>query len=272
MESELQKGSEVGFGPFTLDLTDGELRRNGLRVRLQPQARRLLLLLAGRAGKVVTRNEIRDRLWGADTCVDFEHALNFCVCQLRATLRDPAIRPRYVETLPKRGYRFIAHAHRVNALPVRTPETSQGAGVFRMERTIAVLPYRISTQSQQSIADGMTDCLIAMLSKIPRLRVIPAGSVMHFKGSAPLVHQLAFTLDANWVVDGRILVAGKRIRISSQLVDAPLGSILWSEQHEDHLRNILNLQNISSQAMAEVISSRMSSASDYVSDTSLGAE
>jgi adenylate cyclase len=141
-----------------------------------------------------------------------------------------------------------------------------------VERTIAVLPYRISTPSQQSIADGMTDCLIAMLSKIPGLRVIPAGSVMHFKRSVPLVHQLAFTLDANWVVDGRILVASKRIRISSQLVDAPLGSILWSEQHEDHLRNILNLQNISSQEMAEVVSSKMSSASNYLSDTSLSVE
>jgi adenylate cyclase len=105
----------------------------------------------------------------------------------------------------------------------------------------------------------MTDCLIAMLSKIAGLRVIPAGSVMGFQGAAPLVHQLAFTLDANWVVEGRILVAGRRIRISTRLVDAPLGSILWSEQHEGLIRNVLPLQNLSSQQLADAVMARMPS-------------
>ena len=257
MLSESRARTEIAFGPFALDLEDGELRRNGLRLRIQPQARRLLLFLAKRAGQVVTRQELRENLWGADACVDFEHALNFCVCQLRAALRDPANRPKYIETLPKRGYRFVANTHLLQPSSPTRPGTERTPRAPHLEKTIAVLPYRISSESQQFIADGMTDTLIAMLSKIPGLRVIPAGSVMHFKGSAPLVHQLAFTLDANWVVDGRILIAGKQIRISSQLVDAPLGSVLWSEQHEDHLRNLLYLQNTSSQKLANAVQSRM---------------
>ena len=255
MNSESASGKQIVFGPFTLDLGEGELRRNGLRLRLQPKTRRLLLMLASRPGQVLTREEIRKNLWGSETYVDVEHALNFCVCQLRAVLRDPVSRPRYIETLPKRGYRFIAHVYR-REQEHAVPQTGAST-LLRLERTVAVLPYKISSDSQQSIADGMTDCLVATLSKIPGLRVIPAGSVMRFQGTMPLVHQLAFTLDANWVVDGRILIAGKQIRISSQLVDAPLGSILWSEQHEDHLRNVLSLQSRSSHRLAEAVSSRM---------------
>jgi TolB-like protein len=267
MHFESRTGSEIAFGPFTLDLSDGELRRNGLRLRLQPQARRLLLLLASRAGQVATRQEIRDRLWDSDTCIDFEHALNYCVSQLRAALRDTANRPRYIETLPKRGYRFIPRSHRPQIGPGWLPGSRFNGSTSSVEKTVAVLPYRISTETQQSIADGMTDCLIAMLSKIAGLRVIPAGSVMRFQGTSPLVHQLAFTLDANWVVEGRILVAGRRIRISTRLMDAPLGSILWSEQHEGLIRNVLPLQNVSSQQLADAVMARMPSLAEDSSTT-----
>jgi TolB-like protein len=263
MHSESRTGSAIAFGPFTLDLNDGELRRNGLRLRLQPQARRLLLVLASRPGQVATRQEIRDRLWGADTCIDFEHALNYSVCQLRAALRDTARRPRYIETLPKRGYRFIAQAYRLHSVHDSFLNSRTTLGEPSVEKTLAVLPYHISAEAQQSIADGMTDCLIAMLSKIVGLRVIPAGSVMHLKGKALLLNQLAFTLDANWVVEGRILVAGKRIRISTQLVDAPLGTILWSEQHEGLIRSVLSLQNLSSQQLTDAVSFRMRPRPDY---------
>ncbi len=258
MDTESASGNQIVFGPFTLDLREGELRRNGLRLRLQPKTRRLLLMLASRPGQVATREEIRRDLWGSETCVDVEHALNFCVCQLRAALRDTVSRPKYIETLPKRGYRFIAHVYRRNPELTVAPQAS-ATTLLQLERTVAVLPYKISSDSQQSIADGMTDCLVATLSKIPGLRVIPAGSVMRFEETMPLVHQLAFTLDANWVIDGRILIAGKQIRISTQLVDAPIGSILWSEQDEDHLRNVLSLQSRSSHKLAAAVSSRMRS-------------
>ena len=96
------------FGPFELDVRSGELRRNGTTVRLQPQPLKVLLLLAGRPGDVVTREEIQGEIWPAGTFVDFEQSLNFCIRQIRAALRDDANAPRYVETLPRRGYRWVA--------------------------------------------------------------------------------------------------------------------------------------------------------------------
>jgi TolB-like protein/DNA-binding winged helix-turn-helix (wHTH) protein/Tfp pilus assembly protein PilF len=98
----------LGFGSFEVDLASGELRREGLRVRLQDQPLHLLVLLLERAGEVVTREELRSELWPADTFVDFDHSLNTAVKKLREALGDSAEAPRYVETLARRGYRFLA--------------------------------------------------------------------------------------------------------------------------------------------------------------------
>jgi eukaryotic-like serine/threonine-protein kinase len=95
------------FGPFELDVRSGEVRRNGTTVRLQPQPFKVLALLATRPGDVVTREEIQAEVWPAGTFVDFEQSLNFCVRQIRTALGDNANAPRYVETLPRRGYRWI---------------------------------------------------------------------------------------------------------------------------------------------------------------------
>ena len=98
------------FGPFELDTRSGELRRNGTTVRLQPQPFKVLLLLAGRPGELVAREEIQAEVWPAGTFVDFEQSLNFCIRQIRAALGDNANLPRYVETLPRRGYRWVGGA------------------------------------------------------------------------------------------------------------------------------------------------------------------
>jgi len=95
------------FGVFEMDIRSGELRRNGAIVRLQPQPFKVLALLAGRPGEVVTREEIQAEVWPAGTFVDFEQSLNFCIRQIRAALGDSAVSPRYVETLPRRGYRWV---------------------------------------------------------------------------------------------------------------------------------------------------------------------
>jgi eukaryotic-like serine/threonine-protein kinase len=95
------------FGPFELDTRSGELRRNGTTVRLQPQPFKVLVLLAVRPGQLVTREEIQAEVWPAGTFVDFEQSLNFCIRQIRAALGDNANLPRYIETLPRRGYRWV---------------------------------------------------------------------------------------------------------------------------------------------------------------------
>ena len=96
------------FGAFDLDLRAGELRRDGAVVKLQPQPFRVLALLVARAGELVTRDELKKVLWGEETYVDFERGLNFCINQVRAALGDSADSPQFIQTLPRRGYRFIA--------------------------------------------------------------------------------------------------------------------------------------------------------------------
>jgi cholera toxin transcriptional activator len=111
------------FGVFELDLAAGELRKNGAKLRLQEQPFQVLALLLDRAGDVVTREELRQKLWPADTFVDFDHSLNTAVNKLREVLGDSASSPRYIETLARRGYRFIAPVQ--NSVPTPTPQTSR---------------------------------------------------------------------------------------------------------------------------------------------------
>jgi cholera toxin transcriptional activator len=108
----------VRFGVFEADARSGELRKSGLRLRLQEQPFRVLMVLVSRAGDVVTRDELRQQLWPGDTFVDFDHGLNTAINKLRDVLADSATNPRFIETLPRRGYRFVAQVERVNGDPV----------------------------------------------------------------------------------------------------------------------------------------------------------
>src|SRR5215470_3312808 len=98
----------IRFGIFDLNPQTGELRKAGQRISLRPQAVRLLVALTRRPNQILTREELKDEIWGKETFVDFEHGLNLCIRQIREALGDDADAPRYVETLPRRGYRFIA--------------------------------------------------------------------------------------------------------------------------------------------------------------------
>ena len=109
------------FGPYEADLSTGELRRDGVKLSLQDQPFQILALLVRRPGELVTREELRSRLWPADTFMDFEHGLNTAVKKLRQALDDSAEEPRYVETLPRRGYRFLAPVHVEGAAPEPPP-------------------------------------------------------------------------------------------------------------------------------------------------------
>ncbi len=125
------------FGVFELDAAAGELRKSGILIRVAPQPFKLLLLLTSRPGELVTREEIREAIWGKETYVDFDQGLNVCMRQVRAAISDDAATPRYVETLPRRGYRFIAQVQAVGpaggdvgVLPARLAQArSCAAGV-----------------------------------------------------------------------------------------------------------------------------------------------
>jgi cholera toxin transcriptional activator len=108
MPSSNHEARLLRFGVFEIDLTAGELRKNGARIRLQEQPFQVLTALLLNAGQVVTRDELREKIWPADTFVDFDHSLNTAVNKIRESLGDSASSPRFVETLARRGYRFIA--------------------------------------------------------------------------------------------------------------------------------------------------------------------
>lgn len=116
----------IRFGTFQLDTQAGQLLKNGRVIRLKPQPLRLLQLLLSRPGEVVTRDEIRGLLWGADIFVDFEQGMNTAVRQIREALGDDAERPIFVETVPKRGYRFIAPVDAGLPAPDPTPVRPRG--------------------------------------------------------------------------------------------------------------------------------------------------
>ena len=107
MGTRPQSPARVAFGPFEVNAEAGELRRSGVRVRLSGQPFQILLALLAHAGEVVTRKQLRDEIWAENTFVDFEHGLNAAMNKLRSALRDSAENPRYIETMPGRGYRFI---------------------------------------------------------------------------------------------------------------------------------------------------------------------
>ena len=172
------RGDLIRFGPFEFDLRSVVLRKAGKSLRLQPQPARILGFLISRAGKLVTREELRQEIWGASTFVDFEHNLNFGVRQIRTVLHDNAKRPRFIETLPRRGYRFVAAVKDVPAQAIHS---------------LAVLPLENLSQDpeQEYFADGITDELITQLAKIGALRVVSRTSVQQYKRARQPLPEIA---------------------------------------------------------------------------------
>jgi DNA-binding winged helix-turn-helix (wHTH) protein len=176
MSEEVLATPLLRFGVFEPDLRTGELRKSGKLIRLAPQPFKLLVMPASKPGELVTREEIQREIWGDDTVVDYDQGLSFLVKKARAALGDQFESPRYIETLPRRGYRFIA--------PVETAAPHI--------ESIAVLPAEnlSGDPEQEYFADGMTDELITELSTIGGLRVIARSSVMRYKGAKNLCRRL----------------------------------------------------------------------------------
>ena len=172
-------GRIVRFSVFELDLAAGELRKNGAKLRLQEQPFQVLALLLERAGDVVTREEMRQKLWPADTFVDFDHSLNTAVNKLRETLGDSASSPRFIETLARRGYRFIAPVQNsvgTGAL-ARPAERSSAASSFSQDSPGALhpelevpIPHRGLTRGLFALAQLMY--LIFYLAALFRLHAV----------------------------------------------------------------------------------------------------
>jgi DNA-binding winged helix-turn-helix (wHTH) protein len=142
--------TKIRFDTFELDPTSGELRKSGILLKLQPQPFRVLLLLIERAGQVVSREEIQRRLWTESTFVDFEHGINFSINQIRRALADNAEKPRYVETLPKRGYRFICVVERPSLLEQSATSQADRDARYQSTKEVQASPRRLGTEDLES--------------------------------------------------------------------------------------------------------------------------
>ncbi len=296
----------IRFGVFEVDLRAGELRKQGLKIKLQEQPFQVLVMLLERAGEVVTREELHEKVWGSDTFVDIEHGLATAVKKIREALGDDAETPRYVETLPRRGYRFIYPVESVAAVSGRRKEPALAERRYRVPRrwllalaavillavaavllalnvaglrdrlltavrarravplqeikSIAVLPLEnlSGDPEQEYFADGMTDELITNLGKIGALRVISRTSVMQYRKAPKPMPEIARELNVDAVVEGSVLRAGDRVRITTQLVHAPTDQQLWAESYERDLRDVLALQREVARAIANGIKIKLS--------------
>jgi TolB-like protein/DNA-binding winged helix-turn-helix (wHTH) protein len=277
------------FGVFEADLDTGELRKKGVRIKLQEKPFRILTLFLNRPGEVVTREELRENLWPADTFVDFDRSLGTALGKLRQALGDSADNPRFIETLPRRGYRFISPVSTVIPVepilpsdPARTPRrhlwsaaavivllSATAIGWLFWQRTwtrgtptgpvgmksILVLPLAnlSGDQEQEYFVDGMTDELITDLAKIGSMRIISRTSAMRFKGSKKSLSQIARELNVDAVVEGSVLRSGSRVRITAQLIDAAVDRHLWAETYERELSDVLAVQEEITQAIASQV-------------------
>ncbi len=247
----------IRFGVFELDPRSGELFRQGSRVKLQNQLFQLLAVLLDHPGEVVTREDLRKRLWPEDTFVDFERGLNRAINGLRATLRDSAKKPRFIETLPQRGYRFIAAVEVAGVDAAKTGQVRQRPLSHLAPRidSLAVLPLdnHSGDPAQEYFCDGMTEELISAVSKISSLRVISRTSVMRYKGARKSLPAIAKELRVDAVVEGSVARSGTTVRITAQLIHALEDRHLWSGRYERELREILQLQAEIAESVASQI-------------------
>ncbi|MFQ5817651.1 MAG: winged helix-turn-helix domain-containing protein [Terriglobia bacterium] len=282
----------IRFGVFELDLRAGELRKKGVRVKLQEQPFQILLMLLEQPGEVVTREELRQKLWPEGTFVDFEHGLNAAVNRLRDALDDSPDTPRFVETIPRRGYRFIAPVGGAGIPSARLPATlarprmAWWIGLALLGLTVAVLALLIGFNvgglrqrllggvapgeitsiavlplenlshdpADDPFVDGMTEEVITQLGKISALeRVISRHSVMQYKDTDKPLTEIARELNVDAVIEGSVLRVGERVRINVQLIQPLPERHLWAESYERDLSDVLALHAEVARAIASEI-------------------
>ncbi|HKV48895.1 MAG TPA: winged helix-turn-helix domain-containing protein [Candidatus Acidoferrales bacterium] len=250
----------IEFGAFQIDLQSGELRKNGIAIKLGSREAHVLLALIENPGQLVTRAELRQRLWPDDTFVEFDNGLNNAISRLRSALSDTADSPRFVQTVPRQGYRFAAPVNR------RTPAKrkfnfsgwpriaaatmvvlliaafswrhfSHASG--RIE-SVAVLPFAVINPVDglggQYLSAAVTDAVFAKLSTIRNLTVSPPETVATYANASASIRQIARNLHVDAVAKGAVHIGNNDLQVSVQLVDSR-GTTIWSESYQQQLRD-----------------------------------
>ena len=287
--ASLNQGKVVCFEDFELDLHSGELRRNGDLQKLQLQPAKVLALLVSRPGEVVSRKELAEEVWGSETFVDFELGLNFAIRQIRTALGDDADQPRFIETLPKRGYRFIAGLKAQTTLAETEPPVSfrifakrhlwtaiavislsmlAVLGYWTWARhlshskppsqvRIAVMPFANLTGETQEdfVSDGFTEEMITQLGGLEddRLSVIARTSSMAYKNTTKSVEQIGRELQVQYLLEGSVRSWRNRLRVTVQLIQTSDQSHIWAQNYESERKDILRLQSEITEAIGEHI-------------------
>jgi DNA-binding winged helix-turn-helix (wHTH) protein len=222
------------FAAFELRPATGELRRQGDPIKLAPQPFKVLELLARRSGDVVTRSEIRDHVWHGDTFVDFEQGLNFCIRQIREVLGDTADAPRFIETLPRRGYRFL--------MPVTGSEPATQPD--RPTRLI-VLPFRMLRPDTETefLAFSLPDALTSSLGGLQSVVVRSSMAAARFAGDSLEPQRIGAEANVDRIVTGTLLRAGPDVRVATQLTDASSGTLLWSYAAQTPVGDLFRVQD-----------------------------
>lgn len=229
----------VRFGAFEADLAAGELRKQGLRVRLPHQVFQILAMLLDRPGEIITRHEFRTRLWPENTFVDFEHGLNKAINRLRCALNDSASNPRFVETIARRGYRLI--------IPVSGREELRPKSEAMSRIRLAVLPFENLSPDpdQEFFSDGLTEEMISQLGRLSpaRLGVIARTSAMRYKRTEKRIDQIGQELNLDYILEGSVRRAENRLRITAQLIQVADQTHLWAESYNRELADIFQVQH-----------------------------
>jgi DNA-binding winged helix-turn-helix (wHTH) protein/TolB-like protein len=278
------------FGLFEFEPATGALSREGSPIRLQPQPARVLALLVERAGRTVTRDELRAHVWRADTFVDFERGLNFCIAQVRGALGDVADSPRFIETLPRRGYRFIAPVQpvAVEAAPSAAPPPPRPAralprsvvlvalGLAALVATafwvgrpaarpirIGVVPFDNETGSPafDEVARGLADATVARLAtpeRVSLLSVVGNAAVLRQPRERRDLRAIGEALDLDYVVLGQVKSDAGSARLIAHLIRVSDQAHLWARTFDRPLLG-LDVQAELAEEIAEAVATRLTS-------------
>jgi DNA-binding winged helix-turn-helix (wHTH) protein/TolB-like protein len=287
-------GSRVRFGVFEFDPDTGELTRGGVPQRLQPQPARVLAVLLEQPGEIVSRDALRQRIWSEGTFVDFERGLNFCIAQIRSALGDSAESPRFIETLPRRGYRFLGPVtiasgvirHGPFTEPISEPAparpsrrrvavgiavslllgtlaafaawrvTSQTGGV-----RIAVVPFDNETGDQRmdDVAVAIADATVARLAtpeRVGRLSVIGNSAALRKPRAFRDIKAIGREVQADYIVLAQMKADASHVRLIAHLIRISDESHLWARTF-DRETFTLEAQGEIAETIAAEVSSRL---------------
>ena len=245
------------FGVFEINPHTRELRKHGVKLKLQDQPFQILLLLLEHPSEIVTREEIQKRLWPENTYVDFDNAINSAIRKLRDALGDRSESPRFIETVSRRGYRFVAP---VEFLSASSSVQISGTSARGDANSLAVLPFENSSGDPETeyLSDGIAETIMNNLSQIRELRVVARTTMLRYRGRDTDPQGVGRELKVSAVLTGKIVQRGERIQVQVELVDANDGSQLWGERYDRNAADIFSIEKDIAREISQSLRLRLS--------------